>query len=473
MSINCTFHRSAVAHFQCHECGSTFCDECISVRDTEGYAGRNRDYFCPGCNLPAEMLSIGNIIEPFWGRLSAFFLYPLQLTPLFLTLFLAGFGALFPDNILVNLFVWVVMMKYAYATLIETGRGGLRAPPVTWDLINNDVLQVFKQYLIFALVGAATACIFQLTGIIGGSVFLILTVLAMPAIIMLLVATNSILHALNPVYFVGIIFRIGWPYFLQYLFLFFLLAGPAALFAYLPADILPYRLYIFLTLFLKQFYTLISYNLMGYVLLQYHKEIGYKVDYEYFMGQKEKKGKKKKQTPEDDLDKALVVLIKQGKYEEAIQRLIPFVQIDKPQLVYSEKFLQLLKMCGDQEQAIRYSLRHLDLLIAAGKKQKALDLFAEIRLDGTKVPAAESVIQVGAWYKERQEFKNGIATYIYFVKQFKDHLRQPEVYFELAKLLNERANNSTKARQILTAIVKKYPGHELLPQVREYLALVA
>ena len=155
---------------------------------------------------------------------------------------------------------------------------------------------------------------------------------------MLLVATDSILRALNPVYFVGIIFRIGWPYFLQYLFLFFLLAGPAALFSYLSPEVLPYRLYIFLTLFFKQFYALISYSLMGYVLLQYHKEIGYKVDYEYFMGQKEQKRKKKKQTPEDDLNKALVVLIKQGKYEEAIQRLIPFVQIERPTLEHSKNF---------------------------------------------------------------------------------------------------------------------------------------
>ncbi len=370
MSINCTFHRAVVAHFQCHDCGSAFCDECISVRDTEGYGGRSRDYFCPGCNIPAEKLSIGNIIEPFWHRLSAFFLYPLQLTPLILTLLLAGFGALFPANAFVNLFVWVVMMKYAYATLVETGRGGLRAPPVTWGLINEDVLQVFKQYVIFALVGAGAAYIFQLTGIIGVCFYLTLMVLAIPAIIMLLVATNSILHALNPVYFVGIIVRIGWPYFLQYLFLFFLLAAPATLFAYLPPDILPFRGYIFLTLFLKQFYALISYNLMGYVLLQYHKEIGYDVDYEYFIGRKDQKEKKKKETPGDDLNKGLVVLIKQGKYEEAIQRLIPFVKIEKPEIEHSEKFLQLLKLCGDQEQALLYSLRHLDLLIGAGKKRK-------------------------------------------------------------------------------------------------------
>ena len=177
MSINCTFHRSVVAHFQCHECGSAFCDECISVRDTEGYGGRGRDYFCPGCNLPAEMVSMGDIIEPFWGRLTAFFLYPLQLTPLILTLLLSGLGALFPANIFVNLFIWVLMMKYAYATLIETAQGGLRAPKVTWDLINNNVHQVFKQYIIFALVGVGAVYVLQIFGIIGFCLFLTVMIL--------------------------------------------------------------------------------------------------------------------------------------------------------------------------------------------------------------------------------------------------------------------------------------------------------
>ena len=419
------------------------------------------------------MLSLGNIIEPFWNCLGFFFLYPFQLTPLLLTLILAGLGAIFPSSILVSLFVWVVMMKYVYATLIHTAQGGLKAPALTWELINQDVLQVFKQYILFAIIGICTASIFHNTGAIGTIPFLVIITLAMPAIIMLLVATNSVLHALNPVLFLGIMSRIGLPYYLMCLFLFFLLAGPTALFAYLPSDIFPLQAYIFITLFLKQFYALICYRLLGYVLLQYHNEIGYPVDYEYFLQHRGSAGVRKKQTPEDELNMGLAIMIKAGKYEEALELLHPHIKTDNPSLELSEKFLQLLKLAGKMEIASRYAVRHLDLLVGNNKKQKALSVFAEIRSGEEEIKAAETVFAIGDWYQEQNEFKQAISTYVYFTKQFKSHQRLPEVYFKLAQLLHERANNSSKARQILQAIIKSYPKHDLIPQAKEYLAMVA
>lgn len=473
MPINCTFHHSRAAHFQCHECGTAFCEECISVRKTEGFSGKSLDYFCPACNIPAEMMSLSNIIEPFWNKLGSFFLYPFQLTPLILIIVLAALGTFFPSNIFVNLFVWVVMTKYAYATLIETGQGSLKAPLLTWALINEDVLQVFKQYLIFAVVGFCTMFVFQKGGVIAGGGVLMVIILAMPAILMLLVATNSVLHALNPMLFIGIMSRIGLPYFLMYLFLFFLLAGPTTLFAYLPSDVFPLQVYIFVTLFLKQFYALICYHLLGYVLLQYHKEIGYDVDYEFFMEHRGGKRQRKKQTPEDELNRGVAILIKQGKYEQALEELHPHIKKEKPLLEISEKFFQLLKMAGKTEDASRYAVRHLDLLVGEEKKQKALTLFAEIKTDGETVQNPDTVFKIAAWFLERNEFRQAMSMYVYFIKQFKNHSRQPEVYFELAQILHERGNNSAKAQHVLEVLIKSYPKHDLVPRVRDYLTLIA
>jgi TolA-binding protein len=125
------------------------------------------------------------------------------------------------------------------------------------------------------------------------------------------------------------------------------------------------------------------------------------------------------------------------------------------------------------EIASRYAVRHLDLLVGNNKKQKALSVFAEIRSGEEEIKAAETVFAIGDWYQEQNEFKQAISTYVYFTKQFKSHQRLPEVYFKLAQLLHERANNSSKARQILQAIIKSYPKHDLIPQAKEYLAMVA
>lgn len=472
MSVSCTFHRSRAAHFHCYECGSVLCEQCVSVRDSPGYSGSTTEYFCPGCNIPAEMMSLGNIIEPFWNRLTSVFLFPFQLTPLILTVLLAGLGALLPTNIFVNIFIWVVMMKYAYASLLNTAAGSLRAPAVTWDLINQDVFQVFKQFVLFAIIGFFLSQIFQHTGVIAGYVFLIIVVLAFPAIIMLLVSTNSLFHALNPFIFIQMIIRIGWPYLLMYLFLSFLFAGPAVLFSFLPMHALPFGLMVFFTLFLQQSYALIGYHLMGYVLLQYHKEIGYTVDYDFFMQNRGKRVKREKQTPEGELKKCLAVLIKTGNYKEAIEQVKPFVRRDDPDMEISETFLQLLRMAGEKDKAARYCIRHFELLTSNNKKQKATALFSEVKSLSAGPPKAESSFKVAQWYREQKNFKKAIETYVYFLHQYKQHALQPQVYYELAKLLHEQAKNSSKSKEILKAMIRSYPGHPLTPQAERYLALL-
>jgi tetratricopeptide (TPR) repeat protein len=472
MSITCTLHRSEPAHFQCDECGSSLCDECISLRETSGFSGKNRDYFCPACELPARMIGLGNVLEPFWNRLGAIFLYPLQPAPLLLTLVLSIIGALFAGWGIVQLLVWIVMVKYAYASLIHTAQGSLRAPPVTWELINQNVLQVFKQFVVFAIIAACVGFVAPFSPI--AAVVLIFVVAAcLPAIIMILVASNSILQAVNPALFVPIIFRIGWAYLLMYLFLLFLLGAPAALFAVLPVELIHARVYFFLQLFLSQLYSIICYHLMGYVLLQYHEEIGYSVDYEYFAANRGGKKQLKVKTQEAELATGLALLIKAGKFQEAIARLRPAILEDNPDPELSEKFFQLLKMTGEKSKAEHYVIRHFEVMAANGKKQKAIELFDEVKRSTVGAPSGKSVYQVGIWLQERNEFKKALEVFAYFTKHHKKDALAPEVYFNVAKLLHEQADNSAKARQILQGILKTFPGHELAPQVREYLAVLA
>ena len=111
--------------------------------------------------------------------------------------------------------------------------------------------------------------------------FAIAALFFVPSMIILLVTTGSLFHAINPVVFVGLAFRIGWAYFLMNFFLILLGSAPAYLAQYV-IRFLPPDLHLMLFGFAKSFYTIVSYHLMGYVILQYHEKIGYKVDYEDF-----------------------------------------------------------------------------------------------------------------------------------------------------------------------------------------------
>ncbi len=472
MSTKCTLHRSRVAHFFCNECGSSLCEDCVSVRKTTGYSGTSTDYFCPACELPVRLEGLGNIMEPFWNRLGAIFLYPFQRTPVLLTLSLATLGIVFSGSFLVSLAVWIVMMKYAYAALLHTAQGSLRAPALTWSLVNENVFQVFKQYVVFGILGISGGFVFGVS-VIGGFAFTALIIACLPAIIMILVATDSVFQAINPFLFLPIIKRIGWSYLLMYLFLVFLLFAPFALFSVLPVSLMHPMVAGFLYLFFSQIYVLISYHLMGYVLLQYHEEIGYAVDYEFFLKNQGTKRKRREKTPEEELKTAIALLVNAGKYREAIGRVRPAVLEDSPDPEVSEKFLHLLKLAGEQTKAENYAVRHFEILVKNDKKQGAASLFAEIRQTAAGPASAESVFKVASWYQERHEYKHALSAYAYFTKHHKIHALAPEVYFESAKLLHEHAGNSPKARQILQGIIKTFPDHVLVPQVTHYLQIVS
>jgi len=472
MTDFCSFHTTTPAHFHCQNCDSLYCDQCISVREINEYSGKQRYYFCSACDLPARMLSVGNMIEPFWKKLSSIFLYPFQPVPLILTLLLSILGAVFPSTTLVRLFVWVVMVKYAFAVFINTSQGGLRAPMVSWELINGDVKPVLQQYLLFILVSLATQQIFIGFGMVAGYLFVALVALALPVIIMVQVATNSILHAVNPMLCFPIIFRIGWPYLLMYLFLFFLYSGPRVVLAYLPVDVLPYPLVVFCMLFLTQYYALVSYHLMGYVLLQFHDEIGYPVDYDFFItnqGGKPKKALSEKQ----ELENAVTVLVRMGKYQEALHRLAPHIRESEVDPDLSERFFKLLRLVDDKKHIGPYGVRHLDILVAAGRKEKALALFAELKDNKEHPLKAENVFTIAGWYKSRTEYRKAIETYAYFLKTYKTDPLRPEAYFNLARLLHERGKNTGKAKEILTAVIKHYPQHAMSAKASRYLADVA
>ena len=468
MAISCSFHPSQPAHFQCYDCDTTFCESCITVRKVETYGCVDSHYFCPACETEAALIGISNILPPFWKQLGRIFLYPLQPTPLIMTLLLSILGALMPSSWMVQLLVWVMMMKYAYSVLLATASGNLTAPKLTLGLMNSDVVPVFKQVAVFAILGWASSTIFLKVGPLGGVPFIALSALCMPVIIMLLVASNSIITALNPMLFFQVIFRIGYPYLLLYLFLTFLATAPY----YLMSFFAPYAsppILKFLSLFLSQLYLLISYHLMGYVLLQYHNEIGYHVNYEYFLKHSRTKKKTKKISEKEQFNNCLGVLIKSGRYEKAIPLLKDKIAVESPDINLAEKYLQLLKLAGEKEKTANYTPIFLGHLVSSKKKIKAMNLLEEIRKKKLPTPSPEVILKVASWYEESGKYKLAMKSYSYCINNAKGHELAPEAYFKVARLFHEQGKNSSKAVKILRSIISSFPQSSFAGQAKKYL----
>ena len=467
--LTCNYHPEAPASWDCPGCGRFLCDACVVHRQEKQYGVEKRFHLCPKCNREVSWLGVGSQLEPFWKRMPGFFLYPFLPRPLLLntllciiTLFVTGNSL---TGMLIRLAVWGVWLKYAFASLKATAMGNLNPPSISLETISDDFQDVFKQVILYALLGAVTGWVFVALGLIPGLISLGLILLLMPAMIILLVSTGSITQALNPVTVVSLPLRIGAGYLTMYFFLFLLAGAPAALFnsagSYLPAALLP-----FLFVFFQNYYTLISYNLMGYVLLQYHEEIGYEVDYEDFVRSGE---------PEEQeggtLLKEAEIHIKDGNYDTALKLLKDEIRTNpNPPANILDRYFKLLRHLNRFEELQEHGLAYIRRLVASEEKEKACEIYIECsQADKGFAPEPKALIKLGGWLKSAGYQREAIRAYSTFTKVYASHSMMPIVCFRAAEIFNEGFGQKKKAGTLLNSIVKKYPDHDIIPFVRNYM----
>lgn len=477
MKQYCHLHPTVPAQFQCDKCNQLYCAGCIDVRDKGGYAEGQKLYFCPKCNFIARWLGLGNVIDPFWTRLHKFFLYPLKLQPLilifvtaFLLQFFSGIGLV---NILVRVGTWCVIIKYAYESLKRTARGDLSPPGLTSQTLTEDMGVVFKQYVIYFIIGFAFFMIGRYLGPIAAIPFLVFAVFMLPAMIMLLITTESVFHAINPAIFIRIAFRIGKGYFIMYFFLLLLLGAPAVLMNNV-AKVMPSDFLIFLFAAIKNYYTIIFYHLMGYVILQYHEEIGYKIDIEDV------------NMPDVEAPSAVTeaaagpvallgevnLLIRDGSYDDAIA-LIEQKQGQDPidDLELAERYDTLLKMTKKTRKRLKKGAEYIDLLAKNNKKDKVFEVYGEcIASDKTFLATPFALFKLAGWLSEGGKPKQSISTFNRLVKAYPKDPLVPKAYFRSAQIFHERLMDMEKAKRILNGLIKKYPDHDIANHARNYLA---
>ena len=265
-------------------------------------------------------------------------------------------------------------------------------------------------------------------------------------------------------------FRIGWAYLLMYLFL-LLLAGAPAFLSQFFVPLLPERLMLGLTGFAEGFYTIISYHLMGYVILQYHDRIGYEVDFEDFIDP-DQMPVAVAADPDQAILNEIEPLIQEGKLDEAIEAIKRRSITDGIQGVnLSERYYNLLKMRKRYKEMVEHGIRHLDLLVENNKQPKVMQVFAECtKVDPKFLPAAPVLFKIGSWLNETGKTKQSVTILNRMINSYPSHQLTPKAYFRAAQIFNDRLMSTDKAKKILTVLKQKYPQADILPQVDNYLA---
>lgn len=479
MGTSCHYHPTRPARWVCPNCEVNYCGDCVDTRVVNQYGKKNAFHFCPECNVTADRMAFEDTVVPFWSRLPQFFAYPFHPQSLGLIIVLSVAYIFFTNLPLIGFWgsglTCAVFFKYAFASLRNTANGNFTPPRIDSNTLLNDLSIVFKQLGILVLIALAVWKVIQLAGMTAGLLFLAFAILFIPAMIIVLVGTGSLLCAINPMMFVVMSWRIGWSYLLMYLFLILLTVAPFILAYYIAighhALGLPPLLFFFLFLLVLEYYAIIFYHLMGYVIFQHHEEIGYHVDLADQEGPS-------KEVPSDGDETSKLLdridrLIKEGKLDDAIDLIRNETDGAVTDLNLAERYYDLLKIREEYPDMVKHGKVYLDLLIKGNQKEKLNEIYSEcVSQDEMFSPKPTTLIKVAGSLNESGKPEESIEAYNRFVKANPENPLVPKAYFLVSNIFNEKLNNPGKAARILKGVIRKYPNHDIIPHVQRYLSQI-
>jgi hypothetical protein len=361
-------------------------------------------------------------------------------------------------------------MRYALTVLEHSADGHLEPPDIKMEEFFGDISLPIKQILVFAAMGFLVVWIGAALGGLFATIATIFLLIGIPASTMILAIDHSFFRALNPVTIAGIMTKIGLPYLVLYFFLLTLYGGNGALTSLLAHS--SSTLLFLIQTIAGYYFTLIIYNMMGYVIFQYHEELGYHVNTDVdrdFESQVNTQPGSRLGVP-NEID----VLIKEGRIEDAANRLRQNLAQDVNNIELHEQYHKFLLQTRNIEPLIKHGQEFINFLLYENKISKAATIYKdcwkfskqinkEISIaDPSKIPDMATTLMAMRAFREAFGLMNG------FHKRYPNHPQIPHVFLLTAKLLCEEFNQEQRAMQIITFLQKKYPNHELRPAFDQY-----
>ena len=480
-AVTCKYHTQTPAQWRCQHCQINYCPSCV----TQLHAHRAPE--CPICKRELNSLGAANLIKPFWLRLRQFFIFPAYPAPLILLLVLSlliyllrlvpgwqhDYNVLFwnfPRNALLLMPIIVVFLKYAHSVMQDTAHGHLEPSPLSSDKLFENGLIVLKLLAIFFAFYLLEWAALDILNVPGYSLAIMLTALATPAAIMILVMEDRLTHALNPAMLINVIRKIGMPYFIMFVLFYLLTIAKSTLMMILHKYIDPslsFAVYSFVTMY---FY-LMMFNMMGYVLYQYHEALGFSV--EVAAHEQEDAHQDEVVTTHPEL-RAIEILLHEGKHEQAINQLQQLIKSNPSDMEARERMLKLVRLTGHELIHTEQAQNLISYLIGENKMAQAARIFEAANEFDKQFRPAKPVqrLEMAKYLRQNNQGKLAMAILHNLHRDFPSFERVPEAYLIVAQLLAEKFNDDEKAIQVLEFLLKNYPSHPLRNEVEEYLKII-
>lgn len=464
--IYCKYHPATPARWHCQPCRVNFCSGCISP-EREGEAPA-----CPLCGQRTTSLGAGNLITPFWQRIPRFFLFPAYPAPLLFVLALTILSAIVAGpslfGMLLLLAVNLVFLKYAFVILEDTADGYLKPRPITSEVIAQELELPIKQLFLIFFIGTINFKVLEYFGFGPFVLIALLSITLFPAAIMVLAVEHSFFRAVNPLMLLVTIKRIGPSYFILCVFLLLLLSG-GGLASELLVNVLPQKLWFASSNFISMYFTLIMYNMMGYVIYQYHEQLGHSVTEEYL-----ETGSDNGQQSADPRYRQIDILMQEGKTAEAEQKLKQTVKENPGDFVAWEKLHRFYIATKNRDGLMNHSAGYVSRLLHTKKPSEAMRVYLEASQIAPRIKpgAARERHELAELLRTNGQSRAALNLLNNLHQEFPSYEGIPSAYLLVAKIMFEYFGEEQKALQVLDFLNKKFPNHPLQPEVAEYRQVI-
>ena len=325
----CQYHPLTPAAYKCDYCQTGQCDYCVD----EGAQGDNHSCFL--CRNEVESLGARYSADPFWRRFQEFFRYPLKIETI---VFIIGMAILnivivfLPFTIIWFLILLGVFMKYCFCCLEKTARGSLLPPNIT-SAYEGGIVLALKLIAILFIIGVSIIGVQFWLGTAIATFFGVLALCCCPAIIINFSLSESVIDAVNPLKILYLITAVGLPYGLL-LAIILIMSGSVSFINELISSEASY-ISLGLQMTVSNYYTIVIFHLMGYMLFQYQGQLG-------FIARQEEEETKFVRSAEERTLANIEVHVKEGYYDEALMMFQEGLKKHGKNKILHDKCLELL-----------------------------------------------------------------------------------------------------------------------------------
>jgi hypothetical protein len=405
-------------------------------------------------------------IIPFWQRLPAFALYPLKgaalVTLIALTLG-SAFSAIFPFGGGATLILNFMLLCGAYAMAVqilrETAQGRMDSPEgiVEGGAGKSQIVLQFC-FVLMMVLGFAFG-----PGI--GIAIAILLAFAMPAATMSLAIDENFWHALNPGTWFAIAGRLGWPYFAMVMISAVILVSQGNAQAVLATVMGPIMAPV-TGFFISTWALFMYFNLLGYVIYQYHEELGYEVEAPLARPNRNA-------DPDQDVLDEVAQMVLDGDTAGAEQRLAQQLRARGGTPAVHAQYRKLLRMRGDIAAASGHGREYLSVLLAQDNHKGAIELLRDcVQMDPEFRLTQPD--QVAPLARRAADLHPRVAVQLLadFAERFPTHADVAANALLEAKLRAEKLGDDAGARTRLAAVRAQLAYDPLAGEIDAYLGFL-